>query len=104
MPAFARNPDTPGICDLCGQRFLLRELRYAVVNDHKTGMRHCPSCYSPDHPQFRVFKRDTNDPQVVDDPRPDYSAINGRGEFGWNPVGNDQTYMTMSLGTVTVEV
>lgn len=89
---------------MCGFRYPLRDLKYSVVNGKATGMRHCRKCYSPDHPQYHVNKRVVNDPQVVPDPRPDWGGVNARGEFGWNPVGNEQTYLTISLGDVTVEV
>lgn len=103
MANFVNGKTVPGICDRCGERWLLSELSWEVVNQQRTGMRVCPDCFDIDHPQYLLGKTPIYDPQTVKDPRPDTGLPDSRALFGWNPVGNVLTNtLTVSVGTVSV--
>lgn len=53
-----------GICDRCGVEYPLIKLR-----KEWTGLKVCPQCYDPRHPQEYV--RGKPDRQAVPEPRPD---------------------------------
>ena len=53
------------LCDQCGQRFKLNELR-----KEWTGFKVCTECYEPKHPQLEP-KRNINEPQALHQPRPE---------------------------------
>lgn len=71
MANYARGHNAHGFCDVCGFRYLLRELQYQVVAGHRTNVRACPTCNDPDHPQNFLPRLRVADPQVLKDPRPD---------------------------------
>jgi len=60
-----------GMCDLCGVRCKYREMREPTVRGMGTGMRVCPSCYDPDHPQNFLPEAVVVDAQALRDARPD---------------------------------
>lgn len=60
----------PGICDRCGFRYLLSQLKYETVAGVKGGSRVCPSCWDADHPQNFSGRSVAVDAQAVRDPRP----------------------------------
>jgi hypothetical protein len=68
---FARGPRAWGICDRCGQRFLLNELRGETVAGNPRKNKVCDSCHDPDHPQNWLGKFPIYDPQALREPRPD---------------------------------
>lgn len=61
----------PGICDRCGAKYRLDELKYEVQDSVKTGYRVCPDCFDSDHPQYKVGRKTYNDPRNLKDPRPE---------------------------------
>lgn len=65
MAGYAVGKQSLAICDRCGQRYFLRELK-----KEWTGFKVCPECYEPKHPQLEP-KRSINEPIAVYDPRPD---------------------------------
>ena len=77
MPAYARGSKALGICDRSGRTYKLS-----------------------DQPQNFLGRVKINDPQALQNPRPDYAP--GNGLFGWNPVWNPIQDMVGSVGTVTV--
>jgi hypothetical protein len=103
-------------CDRCGFRFKLKELKKTVIKTKITGLKVCPQCWDPDHPQLQLGMYPVNDPQAVRDPRPDLSYAGPYGsrniQWGWAPVGGPSdgglTPSTMVIvgyvGTVTVAV
>lgn len=124
---FASGKRAISICDRCGQQFKLKELKFEVVKQKKTGLLVCPECWSPDHPQLMLGMYPVSDPQALRNPRRDNSygqsgtlADGQRGEgsriveWGWNPVGGGNTnvapgmpnslLMQGNVGTVTVVV
>lgn len=121
---FASGKIAISICDRCGFQYLLKELKYEVVKQKRTGLLVCQSCYNPDHPQLMLGTFPVYDPQALRNPRMDTSyAISGPlangnlGEgsrniyWGWNPVGGgdasiDNTPNPLAakglIGTITV--
>lgn len=108
------------ICDRCGFRFRLRELRELVIKTKKVNMLVCSDCWEPDQPQLQLGMYPVYDPQAVREPRPDVSyyqsGLNGvqavdtvglaqsqtgspEGgsrvfQWGWNPVGGARGFDT----------
>ena len=69
--AFAAGRIARGICDRCGWEYALRELRDEVVDQKKTGLFVCGTCFDIDHPQLRLGDTPIYDPQALRNPRPD---------------------------------
>jgi len=95
----------PGICDRCGQRYYLRELREEDVMGKMTGVYSCPSCYDKSHPQLETRRR-TDDKQFVKNSRSDQAELEAsRRLSSWNPVGHEATgVVDVKLGRVTVVI
>jgi hypothetical protein len=68
--SYASGKHAFGICDICGHRTRYLEMRSQVVNESTTGLRVCPDCFDPDHPQLQVGKYLVTDNQVLEHPRP----------------------------------
>ncbi len=90
---FASSQKALGLCDVCGFRYRLRELKNLFVKGRDTNVKACRECWSPDHPQLRLGEFPINDPQAIQNPRIDTSIV-ASGEYsstnlqwGWNPVG-----------------
>jgi hypothetical protein len=75
---FASGKRAHGFCDRCGFRSKLKLLRNLVINETVTGLKVCPTCWEPDHPQLKFRKIDPRDPQALREPRPDTSIANSR--------------------------
>lgn len=69
--AYASGKHAFGICDRCGFRTKYSELKVQIINDYPTGLRVCPDCLDPDHPQLQLGKYPIYDPQALENPRPD---------------------------------
>ncbi|MFM2134422.1 MAG: hypothetical protein RL156_1703 [Bacteroidota bacterium] len=87
-------------CDICGQRYKLKQLKTQVVKTKQINVLACPECWSPDHPQLQLGMYPVEDPQALRNPRRDLSYIQsgittdgsiGEGsrviQWGWAPVG-----------------
>ena len=100
-------------CDICGQRYKLKELRKLTIKTKLVSIKACPECWNPDQPQLQLGMYPVFDPQAVREPRPDtsyyQSGLNGLQtdinsgpaetqtgypeggsrmfQWGWNPVG-----------------
>jgi len=79
--------DNPSICDVCGQKWYRRELRYQVIAAKSTKVLCCPDCWDLDNPQLLVGRIKVTDPNPIYEPRPDINFEVSRGGFGWNPIG-----------------
>lgn len=103
MAKFAAGKHAKGICDRCGLTFKLAELKPQVVNRKVTNLRVCYACKDIDHEQLRVGEIKINDPEALENARPD-SNLNVQRSiiYGWNPVMGIQ--LDISLGSVTVTV
>jgi hypothetical protein len=101
--AFASYKNPWGICDRCGFRYYLKNLR-----KEWNGLKTCPECYEPKHPQLQP-RTNIVDPQAVREPRPDISTIPNTFKLYTNVdlgiIGTElttPTKMTSALGEVTV--
>ena len=122
---FASGKIAFAMCDVCGFRYKLRELRALVVKTKKTTVLACSACWVPDHPQLQLGMYPVDDPQALRDPRRDNtyvtSGVTATGDigggsrviqWGWNPVGGARGFDSVLtpndlisvgyLGTVTV--
>ena len=122
---YASGKNAIAICDRCGFRFRLRELKELVVKTKKVNVLACPSCWDPDQPQLQLGMYPVDDPQALRNPRPDSTYLQsgvladgsiGGGsrdiQWGWNPVGWSRFFddvltpnylvATTFVGTVTV--
>ena len=101
--AFASNKNAYAICDRCGFRYGLRELR-----KEWNGLKTCPECYESKHPQLNPVRKVT-DPQAVREPRPDISvspkSFTVYTNYDLGIIGKQLTIpdsMTSAVGTVTI--
>ena len=112
---FASNKIAAAICDVCGFRYKLRELKTIIVKGKETNIKACPYCYDEDHPQNKLGEVNVKDPQALRNPRPDTSLGTGSPtssraiQYGFNPVGGGDNILTPNtlvgngkVGTVTV--
>jgi hypothetical protein len=123
---FASGKRAIAECDVCGQRYKLKELRSLVIKTKNVNVLACPECWNPDHPQLQLGMYPVDDPQALRNPRPDNSYFqSGLGndgypsegsrviQWGWNPVGLNNPLGLSGLinmleaqgevGTVTVQ-
>jgi hypothetical protein len=108
MERYASGKRAWGICDRCGWRCRLNEMRAEYVQGMTRGNKVCPACYDEDHPQnFSGRMGAIVDPEALADPRPDTGRTASTSFSGFgsslNPAGNPSTYVSVSCGTVTVE-
>ena len=102
-------------CDRCGFQFKLKDLKKLTIKTTDTEIKVCKECWEPDHPQNMQGMYPVDDPQAVEDPRPDRNLAEQRDyQYGWNPVGlnnglalpdiEDNLEGTGGVGTVTVTI
>ena len=104
MSKYAKGKDAVGLCDYCGFRWPLKQLKYEYDGGIKNGFRACPDCWSEDHPQNFLDRVDTYDPITLRDPRPDLGLASSRSLFGFGSEA-DPAYASkirIYLGKVTV--
>ena len=124
---YASSKIAIAICDRCGFRYRLRELRPLTIKTKKVNMLVCPECWEPDQPQLQLGMYPVDDPQALRNPRPDNTYYQsgaladgyvGEGsrniQWGWNPVGGARLFDTAltpnnliavaQVGTVTVSI
>ena len=102
-------------CDRCNFRFKLKDLKTQTVKTKPFKIKVCRNCWDPDQPQLQLGMYPVDDPQAVQEPRPDNSYlqsgnnglqinITGVGpdgfgspemgsrviQWGWNPVGGSR--------------
>ncbi len=96
----------PGICDRCGQRYKLYQLKFEFIMGRNTGVRVCPKCIDPSHPQLDTRGVRTDDKMWVPESRSDAPELpEERKMFAWNPVGVPLTSTAfVAIGSVTVEI
>ena len=86
--AFAVGARAWALCDRCGQRYFLRELKRQMIDQKDSGLLVCPECMDIDHEQLRLGKTPIYDPQALRNPRPDQR--------------NDVTVIPIFTGTYTL--
>ena len=102
---YASNKIAIAICDRCGFRFRLRELRTLIIKTKQVNLLVCKECWEPDQPQLQLGMYPVDDPQALRNPRPDNTYVqsgvladgsSGEGsrniQWGWNPVGGARSY------------
>lgn len=95
----------PGLCDRCGLRYRLSDLKEEYVLGRKTGLFTCPQCYDDSHPQLDTRNVKTDDKQTVKDSASDlYEQSASRRLYAWNPVGCQLTSTcVVFVGRVSVQ-
>lgn len=123
---FASGKRAIALCDVCGFRFKLKDLKEQVLKTKKINVLACPECWTPDHPQLQLGMWPVDDPQALRNPRNDTtyvtSGTNADGfpsggsrdiQWGWSPVGgansavsNAPNYLVAKtyVGIVTISV
>ena len=110
---FSSGKNSVAMCDRCGARFKLTELRKEVQKTKTYNLLVCGSCWDPDQPQLQLGMYPVDDPQAVRNPRNDttyYTAgpnglqltVNSGGgvptggsrdiQWGWAPVGGASSF------------
>ena len=133
MPTkFASGKWAISICDRCGFRYELKELKTLTIKTKNVNILVCKECWEPDQPQLSLGLYPVDDPQALRNPRPDTSylqagytglQLTNTGDdggpsggsrdiqWGWNPVGfnnsldlpiPDNLVATGAVGTVTI--
>jgi hypothetical protein len=98
-----------GFCDRCSFRYKLAQLKKLTIKTQNVNIKVCPECWEADHPQLQLGMYPVQDPQAIEDPRPDTGLLVSREIYwGWDPVGyyNSATEFNAtsgygSAGTVT---
>jgi len=102
--SYAKAKYAFGFCDKTGFRYPLKDLVPEYNNGVKTGFLVGRDVADPDQPQNFLGRLKINDPQSLRNPRPDTSLVESRALYGFNPVGHQGTFMTASVGRVTVTI
>ena len=100
--AYAAGKKAIGICDRCGFTYKLKDLKYEVQDQKKTGSRICPSCIDPDQPQYRIGEVDTSDNIGLYNPRPDSGEAASTSYFGFNPLNSTGMVIRGGIGFSTI--
>lgn len=70
-PKFATGAWAWGICDVCGIRAKLLDLRTMTTMGRPNNIKACPACWNPENEQNFLPKFVQNDPQALRGARPD---------------------------------
>jgi hypothetical protein len=100
---FSSGKHAIAMCDRCGFKYKLKQLKTLVIKTKNVNIKVCPECWEADHPQLQLGMYPVNDPQAVREPRPDSSYYTPTGtsggdggsrviEWGWNPVGGASAF------------
>jgi hypothetical protein len=101
---YAKGKRAWGVCDRTGMRYKLSDLVPEFRNGQRTGLRVGRDVVDPDHPQNFLGRVRVKDPQSLRDPRPEQNLAQGRGFFGWSPVGHPQVFLTGVVGVATADL
>lgn len=104
-----------GICDRCGLTFKLKNLKSLTIKARQVTLKVCNECWEPDHPQNELGMFPVEDPQALEEARPDSGKTASEDiAWGWQPVGGARgpgSGLTPnplvgggSVGTVTVTI
>lgn len=122
---FAAGKIAIAMCDRCGFRYRLRNLKIEIIKTKQYQLLVCNECWDPDHPQLQLGMYPVDDPQALRNPRRDTTyvtaGVNTNGnltggsrdiQWGWAPVGGASSFDALltpnylvgvtSVGTVTV--
>jgi len=98
----SKNKYAYGMSDRSGFRYPLDELVEQYENRKPTGLLVGKDELDIDHEQLRLGDVDANDPQTLDNPRPELALAESRGLFSWNPVGAVGLGMSAKAGRIVV--
>jgi hypothetical protein len=96
---FASAKHSIAECDICGQRYKLKQLRPLTIKTKITNILACQECWNPDQPQLQLGMYPVNDPQAVRNPRPDVSYL-AAGQTGLQ-IEDNNTSNVDAFGTVS---
>ena len=96
------NKNAFGFCDRTGFRYPLNDLVDQYINQSPSGLLVGKDMVDIDQEQLRIGEVDANDPQTLENPRPDQSLEESRRLYSWKPVGANMPPMIGSVGRVTV--
>ena len=91
---FASKKIAIGVCDVCGFQYKLKTFKNLVVKGRDTNVKACRECWQPDHPQLKLGEYPVDDPQAIQDPRPDFAT------YGQSRAQIIPLYSTASTGFV----
>lgn len=91
-----------GFCDRTGFRYPLKDLVVQYVDRKPTGLMVGKDVVDIDQEQLQLGHVDANDPQTLNNPRPDRDLATSRAMSSWNPVGYGNLEMYGRVGRVTV--
>ena len=100
---FSSGKHAIAMCDRCGFKYKLKQLKTLVIKTKQVNIKVCPECWEADHPQLQLGMYPVNDPQAVREPSPDSSYFTPTGTsggvggsrvivWGWNPVGGASAF------------
>jgi hypothetical protein len=122
---FASAKNSIAVCDRCGFRFKLKELKREILKTKTRSDLVCSQCFDPDQPQLQLGMYPVDDPQAIRNPRRDTTyvtaGVNTAGnltggsrsiQWGWAPVGGSRFFddaltpnllvLTGAVGQVTI--
>ena len=97
---FASSKRAFAFCDLCAQRYPLKDLKKYYIMGKLINSKLCPECWSIDHPQNWVgiigSQKVSNDPQALREPRPDTNRNDSCSDFAFSPVASLTVYIELN--------
>lgn len=100
MAEYANSKRAWGLCDRCGFRYRLGQLKELAQANRNTGLLVCPTCWDPSHPQLELGKYPVDDPQALRNPRPDNAGYAQSRALYW-PVSGVRGFTLVGSVTVT---
>ena len=85
MGNFASGKYALGCCDVCGFQYKLLSLKPQIVKQKPTGLLVCNDCLDIDHEQLMLGSFPVDDPQALQNPRPDTGLAASRVLVGTYP-------------------
>lgn len=71
---FASTKRAIAECDICGFRYMRKELQPLIIKGKDTNIQACNECWNRDHPQLHLGEYPVEDPQAIRNPRPDFTG------------------------------
>jgi hypothetical protein len=82
----------------------LDDLVEQYINQVPSGLLVGKDMLDIDHEQLQIGMVDANDPQTLDNPRPDQTQLQSRALYSWRPVGLNMPAMVSAVGRVKVVI
>lgn len=84
---FASGKYAIALCDRCGFKYKLTNLKQLVIKQKNVNIIVCPTCWEADHPQLSLGLYPVVDAQALRNPRPEIFTESRDYQYGWNPIG-----------------